>query len=42
MDSRLAEQAWDWRPGTNLEDILGEIASHAEANPKWLQLSAPL
>jgi len=42
MDSRLAEKTWDWRPTIKIEAILDEIASHAQANPTWLQLSAPL
>lgn len=41
MDSRLAERTWDWRPVTDLESILSEIAAHAEAHPEWLQISAP-
>ncbi|HEX4641574.1 MAG TPA: NAD-dependent epimerase/dehydratase family protein [Chthoniobacterales bacterium] len=40
MDSRLAGEAWDWRPTTRLEVILQEIAQHAESNPDWLQLSS--
>ena len=42
MDPGLARQAWRWQPTTDLETILSEIASHAEANPDWLQISAPL
>ena len=42
MDPGLARQAWGWQPATDLETILSEIASHAEANPDWLQISAPL
>lgn len=41
MDNRTAAATWDWRPGTSLEAILQEIASHAEAHPEWLQKSAP-
>ncbi|HTY86447.1 MAG TPA: NAD-dependent epimerase/dehydratase family protein [Candidatus Acidoferrum sp.] len=40
LDSTRATQAWNWRPDTKLEDILGEIAGHAEQHPEWLDLSA--
>jgi CDP-paratose 2-epimerase len=36
MDSSLARQKWDWSPKTGLEEILKEIAGHAEKNPNWL------
>jgi CDP-paratose 2-epimerase len=39
MDSRLAQKTWDWQPATGLEEILQEIANHAEANPNWLEIS---
>ncbi len=39
MDSSIAETVWDWRPQTTLEEILTEIALHAEENPQWLELS---
>ena len=42
MDSRLAEEAWGWRPTMALEAILEEIAEHAEAHPNWLEVSAAL
>ncbi len=42
MDSRLADETWDWQPSTSLEAILQEIAGHAEANPRWLEMSAAL
>jgi CDP-paratose 2-epimerase len=42
LDSSLARQQWDWRPQRSLTDILEEIADHAEANPDWLGISAPL
>ena len=41
LDSRKAEQLWEWRPIWKIEDILEEIATHAEVHPKWLELSAP-
>ncbi len=42
MDSRLAEEKWEWRPSTPLEEILQEIALHAEAHPHWLEVSGAL
>lgn len=42
MDTRRAEDAWDWRPVTPLAHILEEIATHAEQHPDWLAISAPL
>ena len=42
MDSRLAEQSWDWQPSLKLETILDEIAQHAEAHPDWLEISSAL
>jgi CDP-paratose 2-epimerase len=40
LDSGRAEKEWNWRPKTNLEDVLEEIAQHAEKNPRWLDLSS--
>lgn len=37
MDSSLAREAWDWTPKTTLNEILDELAKHAEANPEWLK-----
>jgi CDP-paratose 2-epimerase len=42
MDSRLARESWHWRPSFSLETILDDIARHAEANPRWLQISTAL
>lgn len=39
MDSSLAEKAWDWRPQTNLGEILDQIAEHANVNRNWMSLS---
>jgi CDP-paratose 2-epimerase len=39
MDSRLARKTWDWQPAIGLAEILQEIATHAEANPNWLEIS---
>lgn len=42
MDSRLAQQTWDWQPQMGLTGILDEIATHAETHPDWLEISAAL
>jgi CDP-paratose 2-epimerase len=42
MDSRLAGETWGWRPTMSLEAILEEIARHAEAHPRWLEMSTAL
>jgi CDP-paratose 2-epimerase len=39
LSADRAEQTWGWRPGTALEEILDEIARHAENHPDWLDLS---
>ncbi|MDB6114143.1 MAG: rfbE 1 [Lacunisphaera sp.] len=41
LDSAKAARVWHWRPATPTVTILEEIASHAEKNPGWLELSAP-
>lgn len=40
LDSNLAKKQWKWEPKTSRNDILEEIAHHAEKNPNWLQVSA--
>jgi CDP-paratose 2-epimerase len=40
LDSAAAATEWDWRPKISLEDILDEIACHAEQHPEWLGLSS--
>jgi CDP-paratose 2-epimerase len=42
LDHAKATRLWDWRPVTPVTAILEEIAGHAEKNPDWLNLSAPL
>jgi CDP-paratose 2-epimerase len=42
MDACLAKEVWAWQPQTTLEEILAEIAVHAEENPDWLELSRSL
>lgn len=39
MDSSAARRDWGWVPEIPLGAILQEIASHAEANPDWLDIS---
>lgn len=39
LDAALARQTWGWKAETSLPSILEEIASHAEANESWLELS---
>ncbi|HMP81987.1 MAG TPA: NAD-dependent epimerase/dehydratase family protein [Verrucomicrobiota bacterium] len=39
LNSTLAEGQWPWKPACRLENILDEIALHAEKNPNWLELS---
>ena len=42
LDSSRASRVWNWKPETKLDTILDEIGTHAEANPNWLKISAPL
>jgi CDP-paratose 2-epimerase len=37
MDSVLADRDFAWTPETSLEDVLEEIACHAEQHPEWLE-----
>ena len=39
MDSTVAQNAWNWSVKIKLEQILDEIADHAEKNPNWLSLT---
>lgn len=41
LDSAKAARLWHWQPATPVAAVLDEIARHAEANPGWLELSAP-
>jgi CDP-paratose 2-epimerase len=41
LDSTKAQTLWNWQPATSRNQILEEIARHAEANPDWLDISAP-
>ena len=39
MDNHHAESDFGWRPKTQMEDILSQIACHAERNPDWAERS---
>ena len=39
LDSARAKRQWDWRPTVLVEQILEEIAQHAQAHPEWLEVS---
>ena len=41
LDSTRAKEEWGWQVATPLENVLDEIATHAENHPDWLELSAP-
>jgi CDP-paratose 2-epimerase len=38
LDSSAVEEAWSWKPQTQMPAILEEIAQHAEQHPEWLDL----
>jgi CDP-paratose 2-epimerase len=38
MDSTTAQNAWNWSVKIKIEQILEEIANHAETNPNWSKL----
>jgi len=42
MDSTLARESWGWTTQTSLENILTEIAEHAEQHPEWLEISGAI
>ena len=39
LDSARAKRQWDWQRTVRIEQILEEIAQHAEAHPEWLDIS---
>ena len=39
MNTTTAQNAWNWNVQTKVEEILEEIANHAEKNPEWINLS---
>jgi CDP-paratose 2-epimerase len=40
MDTARASANWNWTVQTSLAEVLEEIATHAEKNPDWLDVSA--
>lgn len=40
LDSSRAVREWNWKPTIPLEQVLAEIATHAEKHPDWLELSS--
>ncbi len=42
LDSAKAKRVWNWQPAIPAPAILEEISLHADKNPDWLELSAPL
>lgn len=41
LNPALARKTWDWQPETPVENVLEEIARHAESHPEWLDVSMP-
>ena len=39
MDSSVAQNVWNWNPKVGIEQILEEIANHADKNPNWLKIT---
>ena len=39
LDSTTAAKRFDWKPATSLPLILDEVATHADKNPGWLDLT---
>jgi CDP-paratose 2-epimerase len=39
LDSASVKGQWDWQPTVGIEQILEEIARHADAHPEWLKTS---
>ncbi len=40
LDPSKARRVWGWSPTTTTDEVLAEIADHAQTNPDWLDLSA--
>jgi len=40
LDCTKTSEAWNWQPSRNVNQVLTEIAEHADANPKWLDLTS--
>ncbi len=41
LDSTKSKTLWHWHPATSRNQILEEIAQHAEAHLDWLEISSP-
>ncbi len=41
LDSTAASEYWQWQPATSTQQILEEIATHAEQHSEWMKLSSP-
>ncbi|CAN5674306.1 NAD-dependent epimerase/dehydratase family protein [soil metagenome] len=41
LDSTRAGELWNWQPQISRDEILQEIAQHAERHPHWLEISTP-
>jgi CDP-paratose 2-epimerase len=39
LDCSRARNHWDWQPQTSIEDVLEEIALHADTRPDWLEIT---
>lgn len=39
LDNALCRATWGWTPNLRTDDILSEIAEHAEKHPEWLDIS---
>ena len=39
MDSSTAQNVWNWKVQIKIDQLLNEIAQHAEQNPNWLDLT---
>jgi hypothetical protein len=39
MDNHEAESDFAWHPEISMENLLSQIARHAENNPDWLERS---
>ena len=40
LNAEQARKIWKWKPAVGLEQVLDEIARHAEQNPCWLDMCA--
>ena len=36
MDNTQVSQEFGWKPAVSIEQMLGQIAEHAQQNPDWL------